>query len=199
MAVSLSNKSNPPHESCFEELRRTSGPHLSESTRAKATMVSTTLVGTAILALLAAYKLAPSRFQSIQEGDAILVTGSHSGIGRHAALSLAREGFVVFACVRKLQHGDELLQEVAAHDDIDASKLKPILLDVTQPEQIAEAVETVSEFVGDMGLYGLFNNAGIGTSAAGTNTPDVRSELLWIAADDQGVFAIATTSTRSYS
>jgi NAD(P)-dependent dehydrogenase (short-subunit alcohol dehydrogenase family) len=35
------------------------------------------------------------------------------------------------------------------------------LLDVTNTEQIAAAVETVEEFVGDRGLYGLFNNAGI--------------------------------------
>jgi NAD(P)-dependent dehydrogenase (short-subunit alcohol dehydrogenase family) len=43
--------------------------------------------------------------------------------------------------------------------------LKPILLDVTKPDQIATAIETVSKFVGDWGLYGLFNNAGIGINS----------------------------------
>jgi NAD(P)-dependent dehydrogenase (short-subunit alcohol dehydrogenase family) len=36
-----------------------------------------------------------------------------------------------------------------------------VLLDVTRPEQVARAAETVREAVGERGLYGLVNNAGI--------------------------------------
>lgn len=122
------------------------------------------VLGTAIVALLAAYKMAPNPILPIQKNDAIVVTGTHTGIGKHAALSLAREGFVVFAGVRELKHGQELLQEASAYSEIDISKIRPLVLDVTKPEQIAQAVETVSQFVGnEHGLYGLFNNAGIGT------------------------------------
>jgi NAD(P)-dependent dehydrogenase (short-subunit alcohol dehydrogenase family) len=65
--------------------------------------------------------------------------------------------------VRKLEHGQELI-ETAQKYNIDVTKIKPILLDVTNTEQIAAAVETVEAFVGDRGLYGLFNNAGIAPS-----------------------------------
>ena len=67
-----------------------------------------------------------------------------------------------FGGIRKPEHGDELL-ESAAKFQIDATKVRPILLDVTKPEQIQAAVELVSSHVRKDrgGLYGLFNNAGI--------------------------------------
>lgn len=117
-----------------------------------------------ILAYLWRWSLSPAAaFLEVQEGDAIVVTGSHTGIGKHAALTLAQHGFTVFCGVRKPEHGQELI-EAAKKYDIDTDKVKPIILDVTKPEQIDAAVETVTQFVGrkDRGLYGLFNNAGIG-------------------------------------
>ena len=42
-----------------------------------------------------------------------------------------------------------------------SSRLHTILLDVTDPDQIAEAARTVGESVGGNGLHGLVNNAGI--------------------------------------
>ena len=97
----------------------------------------------------------------VKEGDAIVVTGAHTGIGKHAALTLAKQGFTVFCGVRKPEHGDELLRS-AAKFEIDESKVRPILLDVTKPDQVYAAVQQVSAFVGEEeGLYGLFNNAGI--------------------------------------
>jgi NAD(P)-dependent dehydrogenase (short-subunit alcohol dehydrogenase family) len=101
-----------------------------------------------------------NKLVDVHDGDAIVVTGSHTGIGKHAALTLAKTGYTVFACVRKPEHGNELLEEAKKYK-IDETKLKPILMDVTNSEQIEAAVETVAEFVGDRGLYGLFNNAGI--------------------------------------
>lgn len=100
----------------------------------------------------------------VEDGDAIVVTGAHTGIGKHAALTLAKEGFTVFAGVRKLaEHGEELTKS-AEHFGIDSNRyLIPILLDVTNKTQIDAAVETVSDYLGEnKGLYGLFNNAGIG-------------------------------------
>jgi len=115
-----------------------------------------------LLLVFVAYQFAPSPLLPVEKGDAIVVTGSHTGIGKHAALTLAKEGYTVFACVRKPEHGEELLKS-AEHYEIDVERVKPIILDVTKKEQIEAAVETVSAFVGDRGLYGLFNNAGIGT------------------------------------
>ncbi|MEL6858634.1 MAG: SDR family oxidoreductase [Pseudomonadota bacterium] len=83
----------------------------------------------------------------------VLITGASTGIGRSAAEHLAQQGWQVFAGVRKLKDGEPL---VAAHENI-----KPILLDVTQPEQVDAAVETVRAALGGQKLAGLVNNAGI--------------------------------------
>lgn len=137
-------------------------------------MLSLRSIVVGLLVVLAAYKFAPSPTRPsllpVQKGDAIVVTGCDTGIGKHAALTLAKEGFTVFAGVLKLEDGGKELLKSAQHFDIDAAHVKPILLDVTNPEQIAEAVKTVAAFVGDRGLYGLFNNAGIGGAEDDSNS-----------------------------
>jgi NAD(P)-dependent dehydrogenase (short-subunit alcohol dehydrogenase family) len=66
---------------------------------------------------------------------------------------LDREGFRVFAGVRKQADGDAL--RGAASD-----RLVPVYLDVTETTSIAETAELVAREVGDHGLAGLVNNAG---------------------------------------
>ena len=83
----------------------------------------------------------------------VIVTGASTGIGRSTAEHLARQGWQVFAGVRKLKDGEPL---VAVHENI-----KPILLDVTQVEHVTAAVETVRAALGGQKLAGLVNNAGI--------------------------------------
>ena len=68
----------------------------------------------------------------------ILITGSSTGIGRASALRLDKEGFRIFAGVRKSSDGNALKKA-------SSGKLIPIILDVTEPESIAMAVKTVSE------------------------------------------------------
>jgi NAD(P)-dependent dehydrogenase (short-subunit alcohol dehydrogenase family) len=86
---------------------------------------------------------------------AVLVTGASTGIGRATALLLDAEGYRVFAGIRKEADAREL-----ARDGSD--RLTPVTLDVTDAGQIEAAREQVGEAVGDEGLVGLVNNAGVG-------------------------------------
>jgi len=84
-----------------------------------------------------------------------LVTGASTGIGRATALRLDRNGWRVFAGVRREEDADSLRAE-------GSERLTPLMLDVTDPEQIAAAAERVGEVVGEAGLDALVDNAGIG-------------------------------------
>ncbi len=84
----------------------------------------------------------------------VLITGASTGIGRATAMHLDAKGWRVFAGVRKEADADSLR---AAGSE----RLVPLMLDVTDPEQIAAAADRVGDEVGEAGLDGLVNNAGI--------------------------------------
>lgn len=84
----------------------------------------------------------------------VLVTGSSTGIGRECALRLAREGFRVFAGVRREEDAVSLREAAGP-------ALTPIFLDVTEAGSIAAAHAEVAAATGDGGLAGVVNNAGI--------------------------------------
>jgi NAD(P)-dependent dehydrogenase (short-subunit alcohol dehydrogenase family) len=86
---------------------------------------------------------------------AIVVTGCSTGIGKACALRLERAGYTVFAGVRREEDGRALAAE-------SSGGIRPLLLDVTDAEQIAAAVASVESALGASGeLAGLVNNAGV--------------------------------------
>ncbi|MEO8392803.1 MAG: SDR family NAD(P)-dependent oxidoreductase [Chloroflexota bacterium] len=87
----------------------------------------------------------------------VVVTGASKGIGQATAIRLAKAGFIVFAGVRNLADGEAIRRE--------HSSIRPLLIDVTNVQQIAEAAEKVRNQVAGQGLYGLVNNAGIAVAA----------------------------------
>ena len=91
-------------------------------------------------------------------GRFILVTGASTGIGRASVLALLAEGFHVFAAVREQRAAAALKQDAPPGT---ADRLETLELDVTNPGQIEAAAARVGSIVGDRGLWGLFNNAGI--------------------------------------
>jgi NAD(P)-dependent dehydrogenase (short-subunit alcohol dehydrogenase family) len=107
----------------------------------------------------------------VTEARTVLVTGTSSGIGRACALRLARAGLRVYAGVRR---DDDAAQLRAASDGI-----TPIRLDVTDSEQIAEAARVLAGAVGERGLDGLVDNAGIAVAGPLEFLPieDLRHQL----------------------
>ena len=88
----------------------------------------------------------------------VVVTGASTGIGRATAVHLARLGFRVFAGVRKEADAQAIRGESIA-------TLEPLMLDVTDASSLDAARRTVEGAVGDRGLAGLVNNAGIAIGA----------------------------------
>jgi NAD(P)-dependent dehydrogenase (short-subunit alcohol dehydrogenase family) len=92
--------------------------------------------------------------QSSKRG-AVVISGASTGIGRVTALHLDRLGHRVFAGVRKDVDADSLRQA-------GSERLSPIFLDVTDAGSIESAAKVVQAAVGEEGIGGLVNNAGIG-------------------------------------
>jgi NAD(P)-dependent dehydrogenase (short-subunit alcohol dehydrogenase family) len=83
----------------------------------------------------------------------ILITGANGGVGSALTAALAADGARVFAAVRTGRSG-EALEELG-------EEVVVIELDVTDSDSIARATDAVSAAVGDKGLAGLVNNAGV--------------------------------------
>ncbi len=87
-----------------------------------------------------------------------VITGASTGIGRATALHLDERGFRVFAGVRRQQDG-EALRESASE------RLSYVILDVESAASLEVAAKTVESAVGEAGLQGIVNNAGISVPA----------------------------------
>jgi len=102
----------------------------------------------------------------------VLITGASTGIGRAAALLMDSKGWHVVAGVRREEDGEALA-------GAGSGRIEPLLLDVTDAEQVAEAASRIAERVGPAGLDGLVNNAGIVVGGAVEAVPveELRSVL----------------------
>lgn len=88
------------------------------------------------------------------QAKAVLVTGAASGIGRATALELDRRGFLVYAGVRNDGEAEGLRSAATGN-------LRPVILDVTIPEQVQGVRAELEGAHGAEGLYALVNVAGI--------------------------------------
>ncbi|MBI4003244.1 MAG: SDR family oxidoreductase [Nitrospira defluvii] len=108
----------------------------------------------------------------MSEQRTVVITGASSGIGAACARHLDARGFTVWAGVRRKEDGDELAR-------LTSTRLRVLILDVTEPESIAAAGRTLTEVVGETGLSGLVNNAGISIAGPLELLPlsDVRTQF----------------------
>lgn len=101
----------------------------------------------------------------------VLITGASSGIGLALALHFERQGFEVFAGVRRRQDAQALLAQSAGH-------LVPLILDVTRPDTIEAALAVVQAHTQGQ-LNALVNNAGVAFSGPLETTPQADVEALF--------------------
>ena len=126
--------------------------------------------------LVSSVSFADSHSDGASDKKAVLITGASTGIGRHAAEALAADGYFVYAGARKQKDLDTLNA---------IPNIQAIRLDVTSQEEVDAAVETVRK--GGHGLYGLVNNAGVG-SAAGPLIEADENDIRWLF--DVNVFGV---------
>jgi NAD(P)-dependent dehydrogenase (short-subunit alcohol dehydrogenase family) len=84
----------------------------------------------------------------------VVVTGASTGIGAACVLDCAGRGMTVFAGVRDPLAGEALVAK-------GGPSIIPVIIDVTDEQSITRSVEVVEGAVGESGLGGLVNNAGI--------------------------------------
>ncbi|XP_076776656.1 retinol dehydrogenase 7-like isoform X1 [Arvicanthis niloticus] len=84
----------------------------------------------------------------------VFITGCGSGFGNLLARQLDRRGMRVLAACRKEEGAEQLRSKTS-------ERLETVILDVTKTESIVAATQWVKERVGNRGLWGLVNNAGI--------------------------------------
>ncbi|XP_036616641.1 retinol dehydrogenase 7-like [Trichosurus vulpecula] len=85
----------------------------------------------------------------------VFITGCDSGFGNLLAKQLDLQGLRVLASCLTEKGAEELKRKTS-------DRLETVILDVTKTESITSATQWVQERVGDKGLWGLVNNAGIG-------------------------------------
>jgi NAD(P)-dependent dehydrogenase (short-subunit alcohol dehydrogenase family) len=88
------------------------------------------------------------------ERGPVVITGTSTGIGAATALHLAEQGFRVFAGVRHEADGVALQGRTS-------DELTPVIIEITDAATISAAADTIASAVGERGIAGLVNNAGI--------------------------------------
>ncbi len=95
------------------------------------------------------------------------ITGVSTGIGYETARQLVARGHRVFGSVRKEADAERVARELGP-------RFVPLLFDVTDEAAVEKAAARVAGMVGDEGLAGLVNNAGIA----------VAGPLAWLPTDE---------------
>ena len=99
--------------------------------------------------------------------QSVVITGVSTGIGHGAARELSQRGYRVFGGVRTAEQATQLQREFG-------SCFTPLLFDVTDADAIGKAAARVKDEVGEEGLFGLINNAGMSDPGPLTaQSPDV--------------------------
>ena len=89
-----------------------------------------------------------------------LITGAGTGIGRAAALALARDGFTMVLSGRRREPLDDVIDELEQRDDVTVHGHLAVQADVADPGSVDALFGVIEQHFGRLDL--LFNNAGTG-------------------------------------
>jgi len=124
------------------------------------------------------------------EGKTALVTGASSGLGRHFARLLAREGARVVVAARRLDALSALADEIGGQ----GGTCIPVAMDVTDPEAVATAFRQIErELAGPLSI--LVNNAGVAQTRAALDL-DASEWAQVIQPNLTGAFLVAQQAAR---
>ena len=124
------------------------------------------------------------------EGKTALVTGASSGLGRHFARLLAREGARVVVAARRLDALAALADEIGGQ----GGTCIPVAMDVTDPEAVATAFRQIErELAGPLSI--LVNNAGVAQTRAALDL-DASEWAQVIQPNLTGAFLVAQQAAR---
>ncbi len=84
----------------------------------------------------------------------ILITGVSTGVGYALAKIFVNSGYVIYGSVRKEEDAERLKKDFGLN-------FHPLLFDVTDHKAVDFANKELEEHIGDEGLGGLINNAGV--------------------------------------
>ncbi|KAM9321196.1 retinol dehydrogenase 7-like [Gastrophryne carolinensis] len=84
----------------------------------------------------------------------VLITGCDSGFGNLAAKQLDKRGLRVLAACLTQKGAEDLKKETS-------QRLQTVLLDVTDSQSVSSVAKWAGDIVGNKGLWGVVNNAGI--------------------------------------
>ena len=122
-----------------------------------------------VLLVQAVHLVCRKEYRALTKGG-VVVTGASTGIGHHAAVSLAKAGYVVYAGVRKQKDADTIAAQKVPG-------LQPIILDVTKQDTIDMSVSTVKA---DLGAHFALSCVRTRILAAQTLRPPRRLASIWI-------------------
>jgi len=105
--------------------------------------------------------LAPSQYALEPAASTVAVTGSTDGIGREAALFLARAGYGVVVCARDTAKGERVAADIR-REALD-SRVSVVELDLASVRSVEAAVPLIQTAATELGspLRGLVLNAGV--------------------------------------
>ncbi|MDJ1137962.1 SDR family NAD(P)-dependent oxidoreductase [Streptomyces iconiensis] len=116
------------------------------------------------------------------EGKAALVTGAASGIGLAVARRLAHSG----AAVVVADYDADGAQLAAGELETAGGRAEPLVMDVTDPDSVRQAVRFTTDTYGSLDL--AVNNAGVGGPSLPTGEYDIAAWDRVIATNLSGVF-----------